>query len=362
MLFHVGALWRLNEAGYLPRLARISSVSGGSITAGRLALAWPALSFGPDGVARRFEDEVVVPIRRTASVTIDWKAAIAGLLLPGRTAGGELARWYAKLLFNGATLQDLPDRPRFIFNAANLQTGSLFRFSKPYMADYHIGMIEKPMVALATAVAASSAFPPVLSPLRLPLDFAHFTPDSRLDLQRQPFTRMAVLTDGGVYDNFGLETVWKRLRTVLISDGGQKMGPVERPSGHWLSQIYRVLQLTDNQVRSLRKREVIKEFIADAQSRISTDADSAEPRGTYWGMTTNISDYGLSDTLPCPSDLTSELAQIRTSLSALEPQVQEKIIDWGYAVCDAAMRRYIDPSLASPHGFPFPSVWPSSSH
>ena len=32
--FHVGVLWRLNEAELLGRLNRISSVSGGSITAG----------------------------------------------------------------------------------------------------------------------------------------------------------------------------------------------------------------------------------------------------------------------------------------------------------------------------------------
>ena len=38
MVFHLGALWRLNELGYLPRLDRISSVSGGSITAGVLGL------------------------------------------------------------------------------------------------------------------------------------------------------------------------------------------------------------------------------------------------------------------------------------------------------------------------------------
>jgi len=31
MLFHVGALYRLNEFGLLPRIARIASVSGGSI-------------------------------------------------------------------------------------------------------------------------------------------------------------------------------------------------------------------------------------------------------------------------------------------------------------------------------------------
>ena len=31
MLFHLGVLWRLNDAGMLPELDRISSVSGGSI-------------------------------------------------------------------------------------------------------------------------------------------------------------------------------------------------------------------------------------------------------------------------------------------------------------------------------------------
>lgn len=35
MLFHVGALWRLNELGELGRLTHISSVSGGSIAANR---------------------------------------------------------------------------------------------------------------------------------------------------------------------------------------------------------------------------------------------------------------------------------------------------------------------------------------
>ena len=38
MLFHLGALWRLYEAGLLRGVKRISSVSGGSITAGVLGL------------------------------------------------------------------------------------------------------------------------------------------------------------------------------------------------------------------------------------------------------------------------------------------------------------------------------------
>ncbi len=47
MVFHIGVLWRLYEAGLLKSVKRISSVSGGSITAGVLALKWHKLSFNP---------------------------------------------------------------------------------------------------------------------------------------------------------------------------------------------------------------------------------------------------------------------------------------------------------------------------
>ena len=48
--------------------------------------------------------------------------------------------------------------PRFVISA-NLQTGVLWRFSRPYMADYKMGRVIAPTVSLAAAVAASSAFP-----------------------------------------------------------------------------------------------------------------------------------------------------------------------------------------------------------
>jgi NTE family protein len=252
MVFHIGVLWRLYETGLLKDIKRISSVSGGSITAGQLALAWRNLSFRPDSVRSDFIPGFVEPLRAFAGVTIDAESVILGALLPG-SVGDRIAKAYDDHLFHGKTLQDLPDEPRFVINATNVQSGALWRFMKPYMRDYRVGKVEKPKIPLAQAVAASSAFPPVLSPFELRLRDGDFVPGTGLDLQRPPFTTRVVLTDGGVYDNLGLETAWKRHQTVLVSDAGGKTQEEEEPETDWPRHSYRVLNLIDNQVRSLRK-------------------------------------------------------------------------------------------------------------
>src|ERR1700760_4915069 len=74
MVFHAGALYRLNEVGLLGKLTRISSVSGGSITAGVLGLFWDKLEF-KDGKAAKF-DLLVGRIRAMANTTVDAGAVI----------------------------------------------------------------------------------------------------------------------------------------------------------------------------------------------------------------------------------------------------------------------------------------------
>ena len=190
MVFHIGALWRLYELRLLDKINRISSVSGGSITAGLLALRWRELSFNPASLQNDFVPKVVGPLRRFACKTIDEEAFILDHL-PFGSVSGHIAAAYDDHLFKGATLQDLPDEPRFVINATNVQSGVLWRFMKPYMRDYCVGEVKTPTVRLAQAVAASSAFPPVLSPLELQLDPATFTPNTGQNLQRQPFTSLS---------------------------------------------------------------------------------------------------------------------------------------------------------------------------
>jgi NTE family protein len=339
MLFHLGALWRLNELKCLQTLSRISSVSGGSITAGVLGHRWGRLAF-TDGIATRFGAEIVAPLRALAGRTLDVENVLKGMFLPG-TAADHVAASYRELLFGRATLQDLPDAPRFVINATNVQSGVLWRFSKPYMWDWRVGKVEHPSIELAVAVGASSAFPPVLAPARLHLRDSDFVPGTGADLQKPPFTTEVFLADGGVYDNLGLETAWKAYDTVLVSDGGSATMPDAAPHTDWLRLTQRVIDLIDNQVRSLRKRQVIASY------------ESGDRHGTYWGITSHLADYHVDDPLPVPSGETAVLAGLPTRLKAMPAELQERIINWGYAICDAAMRRHVVASAAPP-AFPYP--------
>lgn len=176
----------------------------------------------------------------------------------------------------------------------------LRRVSRPYAWDYRVGKVDHPATELAVVVAASSAFPPFLSPMVLRYRNGAHVPGTGEDLERPTFTTRVVLADGGVYNNLGLETAWHGHRTILISDGGGQMGPQGRPRALWPLQLCRVLSVIDNQVRSLRKRQAIDAFRSDIRD------------GAYWGIRTDIADYELDTALEAPHDRTMLLAEIKT--------------------------------------------------
>jgi NTE family protein len=346
MVFHLGALWRLNELGYLPKLSRISSVSGGSIAAGVLANRWPDLQFDDSGVATNFKETVGHDLHKVAGKTIDIWAVLTGIVW-FRSVGNRVAHAYKRHLFGKKQLRDLPAHPRFIFNATNLQSGSLWRFSQPYMADYRVGQVKLPDIPLAVAVAASSAFPPFLSPVTLKLAdgaVVGFDDAPQAELGRPPFTRKVVLSDGGVYDNLGLQTVLGKNRTLLVSDGGGQMKPVERPPGNWPGHTLRVLGVIDNQVRSLRTSHLVSDF------------QSGQRQGTYWGIRTDITAYKVTVPFSVDAAHVSELARTPTRLARMRKSRQRRLVNWGYTVSDAAMRAYIDRSLTPPSKLPYPDA------
>jgi NTE family protein len=324
MLFHTGALLRLNELGWLPKLSCVSSVSGGSIAAGVLAHAWPRLEFS-GGVAKNFVDEVVTPLRTLAGIRLDIPVVLRGMVKPWRSVGEELAAAYAKHLFGDHCLNDLdPNGPKFVFTATNLKNGELWWFFR------QAGTATR--VALATAVAASSAFPPFLSPVLI-------------DDPLQPGTgKKVVLSDAGVYDNLGLDPVEGQYQTVLVSDAGKHMNVTKPVHRSWPLQVLRVLDIADDQVRELRTGSLLKSYVDKVFE------------GTYWGSYSDITHFRLADTLPAPVAKTTVLADTKTRLTTMSEPVQQHLINWGYAVCDAGMRRWVTPTSPAPEAFPYPAV------
>jgi NTE family protein len=345
MLFQVGVLKRLNLAGWLPKLDRVSSVSGGSITAGLLGLRWNELDFAGD-VATNFDELITEPLREFAHTKVDLPAVTAGALLPFVTIADRVTGKLRKHLYGQATLQSLPVKPRFVINATNLESGVLMRFSRPYVADYTVGRVDSPTVPLADAVAASSAFPPFLSPFELDLSGADWKTEAGNVFTSAGYRSDILLTDGGVYDNLGIEAVWKRHRTVLISDASGHLDADPDPGRDWAHGIIRVLHILDSQVRSLRRSAVVSAF-----------EDDHDPHDGFFIST--ISDLrswpqpAKRPYLDVDAAITQRLAKIPTRLTAMPDDQQELLINWGFAAADAGLLAYLDEDLPA-EALPYP--------
>ena len=107
------------------------------------------------------------------------------------------------------------------------------------------------------------------------------------DLSRPPYTQQAVLSDGGVYDNLGLETIFKRYTTLLASDAGQKIAP--EGSGRRLGKALRADTRYSRQPGAqFTQTSTIESYLR------------GDHTGSYWGIRANYSNYKLmEDPLQC---------------------------------------------------------------
>lgn len=160
------------------------------------------------------------------------------------------------------------------------------------------------------------------------------------------------LADGGVYDNLALETVWKRYRNLLVSDGGGGFREQTAVPSDLVLQSIRVTQTIDRQVRALRRNILIRSY------QEAEGPGLGWRRGAYWGIRTDIADYKVAGKLPCPGGQTRVLADEPTRLWRMAESTQERLINWGYAVADAALRAYYSPvkDAVAPRTFPYPDV------
>lgn len=339
-LFHLGALRRLNELGILSAVDTVTAVSGGSILAAHLAATlqpWPT----PGDPVGDWDARVVEPFRRIAARNVRTPAILRRLLpwnwFSSSTGVRTLARICERVV-TGLRLVGLPTRPRFVFCSTDMEFGVNWEFRRDQLGDYQVGYAATPPDwPVARAVAASSAFPPVFNPL--PVDL----PPEAFKGGQQRMTDLR-LTDGGVYDNLGIEPVWKSHATLLVSDGG---APFDfEPDRGLLRRLKRYADIIGGQVAALRKRWLVSNFIAGTL------------RGTYWGVASAVESYeqpgfpGYSRKL-----VDDRIASVRTDLDAFSPAEMDVLENHGYTLAAVAVARYapelvrIDPPppSAPPH-------------
>jgi NTE family protein len=336
-MYHTGALIRLNQLGVLNRVKRVSSVSGGSIAAGVLGLGWGRLQWKTEQgrtSAANLGDVLQPLIDFCAARGVDVPAVAVGLLNPFRRAADEIEESYREHLFAEATLQDLPDdaagAPRFIINATNLNLNSLWRFSRNYAADARIGAVMAPRFPLAKIVAASSGFPPFFSPVVLDLAGETVVKQGGEDRHFEPYTDRAELADAGVYDNMGIESVWKRYRTLLVCNAGDPTRESPNPPDDWPNQLRRTISFIHRQAENNRVRWLIA--MAKAKQR----------QVAYFPL------RGMPEIFQLPDAISLTPAEARRAqeedvrLWKLDPLALKRLVHHGYAMADAAVRRWIE--------------------
>jgi NTE family protein len=407
-LFHLGVIRRLNELGLLSRVNVISSVSGGSILSAFLANAlrpWPEP--GTVLTSKDFDANVAQPFAKFCKRNLRTGPILQRVLLPWNwfrpdTAVRALARTYQRHL-NSMTLGELGSRPRFVFCATDMIFGVNWVFdSAPLdkhnrhdrgpghtpstlparIGDYQVGYKNDPAWPIATAVAASSCFPPIFNPLEMHLNPNEFSgghygrPARKQATQRddhsetvqpepggsgsgsdepvdhlRPSDRDKLvggisLSDGGVYDNLGSQPVMDDYGILLVSDGGAAFRSIQ-PIGRFdlITRVRRYTAIAGRGGGSMRKRVVIDRY------------DSGSWQGTLCTIATPPSEFKVGSPQRYADDLVEHrISEIRTDLDCFSTGEQAILQNHGYLQMDAATRTHLSTSGLLPN--PIPDVNP----
>ncbi len=213
VLYHLGVVRLLRDAGLLNQITHITSVSGGSVLGAHLVLNWDRYT-GSDQEFQEVTDELLQFLQldiRNRIVRRFPFASTANMLrrtfrLERRrvfTRAGLLEHHYQRYLYGDVGLFNLPESPRLYILATNLSEGSLCAFYRDGMMlqrrtpgeQMQFESIPTGLATVPMAVAASSAFPGFFPPLELR--------SSEVGAREGEFGRQS-FTDGGIYDNIGL--------------------------------------------------------------------------------------------------------------------------------------------------------------
>jgi predicted acylesterase/phospholipase RssA len=341
-LYHLGLVRFLRDAGILPNVTHITSVSGGSIIAAHLALNWgryigSANEF--DAAAAELLSFIRLDIRNRIvrryplAAALHWPRRLLGLSNRKLTRVGLLEYHYEKFLYGDTSLFQLPEQPRLHLLATNLSEGRLCSFNRDGLwmmrrdagRNVRIEHLSLGLVTVPMAVAASSAFPSFFPPLELT--------GADVGARSGEFNRQAY-TDGGIFDNLGVrafrylahpsDTEQCSWDGVLVSDVGKPFQVrVSLRAGGIIRTAIRASDILSDRVGQL-ENDTFKDTPGFVFARITDFVDPAE------------------DPTALHPEIQRQLPSVRTDFDRFSDLEISSLVRQGYTVGRKVCRAHAD--------------------
>jgi NTE family protein len=339
--FHSGAVLRLAELGLLERRVRISSVSGGSIYAGLLA---SKITPGSEML------DIETVKRANAALTELAQQPVRLRKIGDSTLAARLGP-----VFGHALLSSLPVWPDFSFRATDIAAETHWVFERARIGSSARGFFKPGDTSVATAVAASAAFPGVFREqrfslvglTRLPTEFDRSARHGALS------KKLVRLSDGGLVDNAALRDVMRPGAIALVSNGAK---PPNLGSYGSIRHPFRLIRFwIHRSSNSLNSEFVLKLVEARLHLRQKGQRLPGEVRGAIWSVTTVPKAYHRLAPAPY-SDLTIErIGAFRTDLNRFAPSEIAILSNHGYINANAALTRLVRGGVLPGFTVPFPA-------
>ncbi len=302
-IFHLGVLELLAHRGLLEDISVLSTVSGGSLVTGLIYASnnyeWPSSA---DYLDRVLPNAKAI---MTAKALLNPKKVPALFLRHPVLTLMKRANLVARQLQSewGITgsVRGIAPAPKWFINTTSFESGKNWRFSQDHTGDWKFGRNFDADFDLAEALAASAAVPYLLGALHLKLPkegWQKTDPATGQPLgQIVPMKRKVRLWDGGVYENLGIEPLYKPGRgtidceRIIISDAGAPLRPTWEEGGETLIGSPRLFDLASDQIRSLRARQIMEYFRNEGDGLWIPMGKCAEDFNSDMGADLDVNEY-----------------------------------------------------------------------
>jgi NTE family protein len=348
-VFHLGLLKRLAQQSLLENVTFISTVSGGSLGMGLVwncsGKKWPTSS--------EFLNIILPKIKKLLTqndleAKLKWKTFLPPWrLLRGRA--GILGELIEELWGISGLVTDMPASPRWVINSTCYESGKSWRFMHKRMGDYLMGYVINPDFPLRDALASSAAVPGLIGPLYVDskkYSWVEFE-DGRPNKGIQPKFKEFRIWDGGVYDNLGVEALFKpsegyrdEFNFLIVSDASAPLrvdDSIFSSSPPFYTAPTRLIDVATDQVRALRARTLVNEFGSKTYNGVYVRLGNT---AKYLFNKTKINLGQYEEGRYLPNDEVSKLKYMETTLRKLTELEFDNLVRHGLETSNITMHGY----------------------